>query len=408
MSLTLDQLEFLRTDAAAALLAAELPDDPLHAIQTLRKRCGPDEAAAVATLRTLRLRAERSRRFPAGMARQMLATDKLLQQASSYRLAVWKGRCFAERFGCGAEVVDLCCGLGADAIGLATAGLRVRGVDVSAEAVLCAAHNAAAAGAGERCRFETADAAELEFNPAAIVYVDPDRRAAGRRSAELSDHRPGEAFLRELPRRTGGGAMKLSPALPYRQAEQLPVGELEYVSESGTCRQLVAWWGDPSASGPPRRRATVVWGPPDEPESASLPAGQAPRARARRPGRWLIEPDPAVLAAGGVDDLAAAEGLWRIDHALGWLFADRPIDSPMAVCFRVLDAVPGRRRDVGLAVRRLGGGTVEVKPRGVKLDTDALQRRLRGRGSRRLAVLWYRIGEHQRAFVCERADVSGQ
>jgi SAM-dependent methyltransferase len=402
MSLTLDQLEYLRTDAAADLLAMELSDDPLHAILTLRKRCGPDEAAAVAELRELRTRAQRGGRFPQSFARQMLATDKLLQQASSFRLAVWKGRRFAERFGGDAEVIDLCCGFGADAIGLAAAGLSVRGVDVSAEAVVCAAHNAAAAGVGDRCRFEVADATRLDLPASAVVHIDPDRRASGRRSVELADHRPGEAMLRELARTAAAGAMKLSAALPHREAEELPVGELEYVSESGTCRQLVAWWSRQRAPRPPRRRATVVWGPPEAPESASLAAGQAPRAATRPPGEWLIEPDPAVLAAGGVDDLAAAEGLWRIDRALVWLFADRPIASPLAHCFHILDAVPGRQRDVARAVRRLRGGIVEVKPRGVKLDTDALQRHLRGRGSRPLAVLWYRVGEHQRAFICER------
>lgn len=408
MSLTLEQLEFLRTPAAGDLLAMDLPAEPLQAIQRLRRHCAREEASAVATLRALRRRAAASGRFPEALAGRMLATDTLLQQASSFRLAVWKGRRFAERApgaGDGGEVLDLCCGLGADAIGLARAGLRVRGIDVSPAAVLCATHNAEAAGLADRCRFELADVTALLLPADAIVHVDPDRRQADRRSPSLADGSPGEAFLRALPARSATGAMKLSPALDPGALVDFPASELEYVSEGGVCRQLLAWWGpDAPAGNPPRRRARVVFGPAEDPQSVSLEAGNAPPAPLREPGPWLLEPDPAVLAAGGVDDLAAAEGLWRIAPGLGWLFADAPPATPLVRNFRVLDVVPGRERDVARALRRLDAGRVEIKPRGLKLNTDALQRRLRGRGQRNLAVLWCRLAQHQRAFLCERAS----
>jgi hypothetical protein len=50
---------------------------------------------------------------------------------------------------------------------------------------------------------------------------------------------------------------------------------------------------------------------------------------------------------------------------------------------------------------------VEVKPRGVKLDTDALQRELRGRGERPLVVLWGKVGAAQVAFIAERWSPDG-
>ena len=409
MPLTLDQLEFLRTPAAEELLAMELPGDPLRAVVALRKRCEPDQAAAVETLRGLRHRAHASGRFPGELAARLLATDALLQQASSFRLAVYKGGRLAElarQVGCAdGEILDLCCGLGADAVGMARAALRVRGVDVAPEAVVCARHNAAAAGVAERCRFDVADAAAVELPAAGVVHVDPDRRAAGKRSVHLSDGSPGEAFLRALPNRTRAGAMKLSPAIEWTELTDLPVDELEYVSERGVCKQLLAWWGTPGPVGSdrPRRRATVVGGEIDRPRVASLAAGEAPYADIAAPGEWLIEPDPALIAAQAVDDLAAAEGLWRLAAGLVWLSGGAPVDTPLAHSFRVLADVPGREREVARALRKLDAGRVEIKPRGVKLDTDALQRRLRGRGRRPVAVLWGRLGQKQRAFLCERA-----
>ena len=226
-------------------------------------------------------------------------------------------------------------------------------------------------------------------------------RPAGR---VLEPCKGGGAFLRALPRRAAAGAMKLSPAVEWTELTDLPVDRLEYVGEGGVCKQLVAWWGADGrdGAGRPARMATVVAGDPFAPESTSLPAGEAPYAPICEAGAWLVEPDATVVAARGVDNLAAAEGLWRLAAGLVWLSGDEPVETPLARSFRILAAVPGRERDVARALRKLDAGVVEIKPRGVHVDTDALQRRFRGRGRRRVAVLWGRLGQRQRAFLCER------
>ena len=426
----------------------------------LRRGCLPGEAAAIITLRALRQRAAASGRFPKEMAEEMLATDKLLQQASSMRLAIWKGRRLAELLGTrnvhesrsmgvpgpsgspvepvktdeqhgrdgrathgqvlgtplggprpdgdarATEVWDLCCGLGSDSIGLARAGSVVRGVDNDPVAVLCATHNARAAGLGDLCTFEVADVERLDLPADAVVHIDPDRRASGRRSIDLDDFSPAGPTLTRIVARTRAGALKLPPGADALELQSIAAGLFEYVSEAGICKQLVAWWHheDHVRQDMPARRATVLTGPLEDPQATSIDAGVAPYAPIGQPGHWLIEPDPALAAAEAVDDLAAAEGLWRIAIGLPVLFGDRPVHTPMAACFEVLANVPGRNRDIAQAVRKLGGGTVEVKPRGLKMDTDRLQRQLRGRGRTPLAILWCRLGAKQRAFICRRAD----
>ena len=411
MDLTLEQLEFLAGPEGARLLASDLPAEPLRQVEALRRVCGAGEAAAVAELLALRRRAAASGRFAPDFAAKMLATDKLLQQASSMRLAFWKGRRLAELLGGSAgpdgrarTVWDLCCGLGGDTIGLAAAGFDVRAVDSDPSAVLCAGHNAAAAGFGPRCRFEVGDAGALDVPTDAVVHADPDRRASGKRSIDLADFSPDASVLAGLASRTTAGGIKLPPGIDAADLERIPASRYEYVSEGGVCKQFIAWWhpgATPGREGP-RRRATVLSGPLEEPRAASIDAGVAPYAPIGKPGRWLFEPDPALIAAEAVDDLAAAEGLWRIAVGLPWLFGDRPLQTALAACFEVLADVPGRVRDVTRAARRLEGGTVEVKPRGLKLNTDRLQRQLRGKGKKTLAVLWCRLGRKQRAFICRR------
>ncbi len=410
MELTVAQLEFLSGPKAAELLAVDLPTNELRAVDLLRRQCSPGEAAAIITLRELRQRAVASGRFPPELADKMLATDKLLQQASSMRLAIWKGRRLADLLSpgtqqaTGAAVWDLCCGLGGDAIGLARAGFGVRGVDNDPAAVLCATHNSRAAGVDELCAFETADVERLDLPADAVVHIDPDRRASGRRTIELGDFSPPGPALARIVARTRAGALKLPPGADAMELESIVAEMFEYVSEAGVCKQLVAWWNHQGHAGQdtPRRRATILTGPLEDPQAVSIDAGVAPYAPIGLPGPWLIEPDPALLAAEAVDDLAAAEGLWRIAIGLPLLFGERPVHTPMATCFEVLADVPGRNRDIAHAVRKLDGGTVEVKPRGLKMDTDRLQRQLRGRGRRPLAILWCRLGAKQRAFICRR------
>ncbi len=410
MALTLEQLRFLRSLEGQALLAAPLAEDDLAALTALRKVCDADQAAAVMVLRGLRQRARKADKLPETLARHLLATDRMVQQASSFRLAAYVAGRLA-RVGGHGRVLDLCSGMGVDAIAMAVAGLNVDGYDSDPAAVLCAAHNAHWTDVPDRCTFLAVDVAELDIPSDAVVHIDPDRRADGRRAVTPADCAPGEQFLRGLPARTRAGAMKLSPALHDQHVADWPIDRVEYVSEGGVCRQLLLWWGlpedGPAAGGPIGRRATRVFGGITSPDHVSIDAGLAPPALLAEPGEWLIEPDPAVIAAGGVDDLAASLArarqvrLWRIDPALAWLFADGSVETPLGRCYRVLASVPGRAKDVAKAVADLGGGTVAVKPRGLRLDTDVLQRSLRGPGDRPLVVLWGQIGRRQVAFIAE-------
>lgn len=399
MALTLEQLEFLAGDDGADALKLDLPDDPLSAQVRLRKKFSYDEACAIGHMRELRKRPIAAAKFSCGLADRMLLSDELLQQCSSLRLANYVGRRMAEIAASvgAAEVMDLCCGLGGDAIGLASAGLNVAGYDISPEAIVCSVHNANAAGVGDRTSFTAADVMKLDIPSSAVVHIDPDRRAGGRRVVGLSQLRPGEEFLRKLVETTAGGAMKLSTAMDSSELDDWPGVRLEYVSEDGVCKQLVVWWS-PGGTDAPSRSATAVWGDMNDPQSETI-AADAPPAPFGEIGPWLIEPGPEVIAARAVDALAARNNLWRAYPGMLWMFGADPVDSHLARSYEIIQTVPGREREIRIALKKLGAGLVEIKSRGVSIDTDALQRRLRGKGDRKLVVLWTRMGDKQKAFI---------
>ncbi len=401
MSLSPEQIAFVQSPAGLDLLGREWPGDVSAAILKLRKTCTPEQASAIWTVLAVRRKARNSGKLPGWLAEGLIATDTLVQQASSWRLARYKAGLLKELAGSGATVWDLCCGLGADALALANEGLTVTAVDRDPTAVACAAHNASLlpAGAGPVSCLQ-ADVGELDLPAGALVHVDPDRRASGRRTTSLSDAEPGADVLRRIVGQASAGMLKLSPALSWRELTDMPPMELRYVSESGACRQLLACWGSPT--GPGQRWAVHVSGDPDRLDVAQIQANEQDVPEVRDGGAWLIEPGPAVLAAGAVDSLARQVGAWRRDGRLVWLFSDEPAKCPLASDFEILQTVPGRERDIGRALRKLGAGVVEVKPRGVAMDTDRMQRRLRGKGDVPVAVLWGRIGASEVAFLCRR------
>lgn len=381
----------------------DLPADPLAAQSKLRKQCTAVQATALGRLRELRGRA--AEKLPAELAATLLATDRLLQQASGAAEAAYKAVRLATLAGHGC-VWDLCCGLGVDALALAAAGCRVTACDLSDAAVFCATHNAQAAEFAPRIDVRQVDVTALELPADAVVHIDPDRRATGRRSVAMAEYSPDETFLRQLVESTAGGCMKLSAAMDETTLADWPV-EIEWLARGGTCRQLLAWWGENCEPG--RRRATVITEtgnaldtPPDAASIAEAP-DDFTEPTVGDVGEWILEPDPAVLAADLTDALAAEHGWRRFQPGLDWLTGETASTTPLATSFRVLAETPGREADIATALRDLGAGVVEIKPRGVRLDTDGLQRRLRGQGGRSLAVLWTRREERQIAFIAERA-----
>jgi hypothetical protein len=391
MDLAPAQLEFLRTPLGQELCETELPEDELSALTRLRRECSPDQAAAVVEIRDLRRRA--AAKFPGHIASELLATDTLLQQASSFALAGYLGGEMVGRFG-SLSAMDLCCGLGADAIGMAMAGMDVTGLDNNESAVICASHNAGIAGVVDRCNFKRADVRDVDIE--GVVHIDPDRRTDRRRSVSISNCEPGEEFLRGLVDKSRAGCMKLSPMMDFRAFDDWDGLSLEYVSEKGTCKQLLCWWGVEDL---PRRSAVVVGD-----ETTRIEAGESESADIREPGEWLIEPDPALTAAWAIDDLAIKHGLWRLHRSVTWLSGDRAVDTPLARSFRIVADCAGREKDVAALLKDVDAGEVAVKTRGVDINTDRMQKKLRGRGERRLVVFWARFGKKEKAFIAEPGE----
>lgn len=367
---------------------AEPDPDSLSAAERLRRRLPAERAAAVLNQVALRRRAVG--KFGAAAA-SMFFTPDALEQASRPTVSAWR----ASRFvAAGATtVVDLGCGIGADAVAMRAAGLAVVAVERDPVTAVFASANL-----GQDVL--VADAETTALPDDAAVFIDPARRTSRGRTWNVADFSPAWDFVVGLLAREAPVNVKLGPGVPYRM---LPEGvEATWVSEHGDVVEASLWSGEFA----PGVRAALL-----------LPSGFTRRARGgvaaavRRPqpGDVLLEPDGALIRAGCIDDLAAELGAARVHPDIAYLLSSDAasgqgelVSSGAMAAFEIDEVLAYREKDLRAWVRRCDIGTLEIKKRGVDVDPASLRRRLRPSGTEHATLVLSPTASGAVALACRR------
>lgn len=367
------------------------PPDPIRLGNALRRRLPADAARALAEQITLERRAHGKFSDPTGL----LFERDALEQATSPGIA----RHHAQSIPDGASVLDLGCGIGTDSMAFAAGGHRVVAVDRNRERVTLASFNLRAAlpGSGPAVAV-VGDAAEPPAG-ADVLFLDPDRRTARGRAFRLADASPDADALERLRHGYAHTLVKAPPALP--DAEIPPDAAVEFLSEGGECREALLRFGPDETAGAVRAirvedGALRLCGPD---------ARAVPRRSADAPGAYLLDPDPALRRAGGVDALANELDAARVAPDSTYLFTDREPDSVWVRTYRVLTEQAFRARDLAKLLAEEPPGELIVKQRGVKIPEAELRRSLPTQpgGPVRILVLWA-DGPRRRVCLCAPVD----
>jgi hypothetical protein len=176
--------------------------------------------------------------------------------------------------------------------------------------------------------------------------------------------------------------------------------ESEWISRKRECRQLVAWFGD-LASQPGCRRATVLAG---DGELRRTVCGKPNQSIPLAPqiGRYVFEPDAAVLAAKLEGALASEGDLAAIAPGIAYLTGDSPLDDGALARFEVLEVLPLRAKTLKAWLIERGIGRLEVKKRGVDLDPERLRRELQVEGDDAAVLLVTRISGRVTVIAARR------
>lgn len=357
-------------------------------VAAIRDRFAERSTALVETT-LLRRRAAAKLGELADMSR-WLFTDDALQQATAAPVARHRAARLA-----GAVVHDATCSIGTELAALRDTAAFVLGSDLDEVRLAMARHNVPDVAL---CR---ADALRPVSHDA-VVLLDPARRSGGRRRFDPRAYVPPLDALLDAYRGRPT-AVKCAPGIDFDAVRRLGFdGEIEVTSAGGSVREACLW--SPALAAPGvRRRASVL----DRDEVITdtdpddCPTGPA--------GRWIVDPDGAIVRAGLVRHWAARHGLWQLDPEIAYLSGDH---LPAGIRgFEVVDELPLREKILRQALSQHDCGQLEILVRGVAVDPDALRRRLRPGGHASMSLVITRIGsgaaERTVAFLCRASAANG-
>ncbi len=339
----------------------------------LRKAAAPGIVAAAVRLSMARRKA--AEKFGRGDRMWVEATG--VEQSTAEPVARHK----AARFGPCPLVVDLCAGIGGDAIAMAATS-RVLAVDLDLGMCRRILWNATAYDVGDRILAVRARAERFAIPRGAWVHLDPDRRAGrDRRARAIEDYAPGPSSWESIVRSVPGGAIKLSPAADFARHFPGPGYEIELISLRGECKEATVWFGEPASC---LRRATRL---PEGVTWTDRDAGAPGFAEVSPLSSWIYEPDPSLIRAGLLDGFARAHGLSRVAHGVDYLTSADPIVTPFLAAFAVCDVSSMDPKHLRRMIERHRVGTLEIKVRGADVSPEALRARLKPRGDESATLL---------------------
>lgn len=360
-------------------------DDSLASAEALRREASPGRVAAARS--TVELRRRARDKWGADADRLYLAREALEQSTRARVAAHRAARLAAYDPG---SVLDLGCGIGGDLMALARAGLTAAGVDTDPLRVAMARANLAALGLPGAV--SVADGTELDLSPFGVVFVDPARRSGAGRTFDAEAWTPPWSFVTVLLQRAA--CVKVAPGIPH---DLLPEGvEAEWVSDHGDLVEASVWSPQLATVG---RRATVI----GDGGLATLTDEDDAPAPVRGLGDWLYEPDDAVTRAGLVTAVAAGVGGGLVDEHIAWVTGDRPVRTPFARTWRVVEELPYREKQLRAALRERGIGRLAIKTRGVQVTPEQLRPRLALRGDAGGTLVLTRIAGRGTALLVEPA-----
>ena len=364
--------------------------DVVRTVSDLRKAGHPPGLVA-AVLGQTRLRSRAKTKF-GPFAERMLFTEAGLEQATRLSVAAQHAGRF-QRAGI-TSVADLGCGIGADAMALASLDLEVTAVERDEVTAAVAAYNLAP---WSNARVEQGNAEDADLTGAGGVYLDPARRDGSRRLADPADWSPSLDFAFELATRYPTG-VKLGPGI---DRDLIPAdAEAQWVSVDRDVVELGLWFGVLARPGI-RRSALVIGGhgvaeltaEADSPDEGVGPLGE-----------YLYEPDGAVIRARLIGDLTRTLGGRMLAPTIAYITADAAIQTPFASAFRVVADFPLDQRALKREIAARGIGTLEIKKRGVDIDPAAFRTALALKGDASATLFLTRVGSRRRAILAERVS----
>jgi hypothetical protein len=392
--------DFIRLagQAGQALLAKidySSSTDVLALVSKLRSE-GHDPATVAAVLTQAKLRKRAKAKF-GEFADQMLFTEEGLEQASRLKVAALHAGRFRSA---GIEqVADLGCGIGSEAMALASLGIAVHAFEIDEVTAAIATYNLAPF---ENATVELADVEQIDLSRFEALFFDPARRdltgpkrASAQRHFDPVHYSPNYNFCIEAAKTKPTG-IKLGPGHDKRQ---IPEGcEAQWISVDGDLVELGLWFGK-VAREKITRSALLI----DQQGQHEITSSETESANAQLSnlGRYVYEPDNSLIRSRLIADFAAPLGLSLISPEIAYLSSDEKIFSPWLKGYEVIDNLVFDRKKLKAYVRENNIGILEIKKRGSDISPEELRKELSPKGEGAATLVVTRVGDAHRVLVTQ-------
>ncbi|UBI05837.1 SAM-dependent methyltransferase [Corynebacterium falsenii] len=397
MSLTASELSFVLAHPSSLSDAASLPltkKSMVADVAHLKETYG-DNARALVEVALARRSA--AAKFSAARAEQWIMDSDSVQQATPQVVAEFRA---AHLLSLGVrDVVDVTCSVGTELAALAApaapaarvsvgAGFqRIIGGDLDPQRVRMARHNVPDVPTIVMDALRPALSTSV-LAPGTVVLADPARRTSSGRVTKLSDLRPRLEDLAAVYSEQGiDTAIKCAPGIDYTEFD----GQVDVVSVDGNVKEACLYTPGLSQCG---RRAVMLGVASGQQEI--IDDHMPEQDKVAEVGKYIVDPDGAVVRAGLVRHYAAKHGLWQLDERIAYLTG--PAVPPGRRGFEVLEQVPFKHLRKALVAR--GIGAVEILVRGVDINPDEVRKKWKLKGSEEASVVVTRIGDKAWAFIC--------
>jgi hypothetical protein len=343
-------------------------------IVSLRKELG--EAAARELIEIASVQSKAVKKFGDGV---WMATARAIEQASDRMVAAYKASWMRDL-----DVIDLCGGIGGDAMGFAARGCVVT-VDRDPQMTMMAAGNLRSLNASQAASVCADVEKYMGFLGNAPkrcgIHIDPDRRVDRRRTTDPSCYSPGIEFVSRLAASSASCWIKLAPAAelsePWVQAHHR-----QWISYLGSVREQALLCGEGIGSAGlqanERSAVRVLRDGTHCRFASSLTTEGYLLERSAEPLAYLYDFDPAIRAAGLSEAFAAAHSLSLLADAGGFFTSDEALPaSPLLQSFKTLWAGPADLKLIKKQLSVLACELQAIKVRGTDHEPAKLLKQLK-------------------------------
>lgn len=371
-------IQDLTTADGAALLASLPPyhSEDVFALTAKLRKEGFDPNLIATALTQKRLREKAATKFPPELCRRMLFTADGIEQATRHSIALQHAT-YLQQFGI-SSIIDFGCGIGADALAFAETGFNLTAVEMDLDTGAAAEHNLAPYPYAKVIHANGMSLNLAKFNADAI-WIDPARRKNGKRILDPQKWSPTLDEALKLARGYKAAGIKVAPGISYAD---LPEDSfVTWISADGDLVEAVIWLG--LAAPEPGRAAWII-----TQNSAgcsqlkqlleiNINPQTAPVFCEPEPLRaYLYEPDPAIIRAGLIHQLAAEYQLAPISQKIAYLTGNNAINSQYFTRFQIRQILPLNVKKARKALKALEIGNVEIKKRGSDISPEEFRKAL--------------------------------